>query len=39
MREILLQNIFSEGELNKDSVTEKISATATAGTQLFPKWK
>jgi len=23
-----LKNIFSEGELNKDSVTEKISATA-----------
>ena len=26
-----LKNIFSEGELNKDSVTEKISATANDG--------
>ena len=26
-----LKNIFSEGELNKDSVTEKISATASDG--------
>ncbi len=26
-----LKNIFSEGELNKDSVTEKYSATATDG--------
>ena len=26
-----LKNIFSEGELNKDSITEKISATASDG--------
>ena len=26
-----LKNIFNEGELNKDSVTEKISATASDG--------
>ena len=26
-----LKNIFSEGELEKDSVTEKISATASDG--------
>ena len=26
-----LKNIFSEGELDKDSVTEKISATASDG--------
>ena len=26
-----LKNIFSEGELQKDSVTEKFSATATDG--------
>lgn len=31
-----LKNIFAEGELNKESVTEKISATAAAGqTQRF----
>ena len=32
-----LKNIFTEGELEKDSVTEKISATATDGKNSI--WK
>lgn len=32
-----LKNIFASGELDKDSVTEKISATATDGRTILPR--
>ena len=33
-----LKNIFTEGELEKDSVTEKISATAADGKNYLTKF-
>ncbi len=33
-----LKNIFSEGELDKDSVTEKISATANDGKRYLTQF-